>query len=682
MTDDAWWHLGLGRAYAAAGPWLPNDPLLFLAPGPAPPAAWLGDLGLHGVQRGAGFAGLRALHVGLVAAILGLAWSLLRRASGSAAVASLGTIVFIALGSYRFFQLRPHLATILLTLALYKLLLEDDRPASWKRVVVAVGLFALWANVHASFLLGLALIGAATASLLVASPLRTPEQRRADRAQALPLAATLGLGLLASLVNPNGAKQHLAYFAAGATTPELGGIADEWARIDLFALPPANLPPSELSWGLIWVLLVIAPVAAGAAVWSWRCVNPKAAPGAGPVLIALAATGLAGTLVAVRFLWLGIFPLLLLAATARTTRPARQRATARTGSAVAVALVPAFLWLGPWPMISASMPRSWPAYSAPYLADRYNGHAVWALQDMGLEGNLYNEYHQGGFLGFWLAPSIRTFINGSLNVPPEALAAHSAIRQYRGVGPDEGLDAVLDRYGVDLFLGTRLPQVPKPNRPNASTTAHLERAPGWLPIFRNLKSALYLRRTPQNQANLERVAAYYAREGVPFEPETGFEPARVIREAPDWAFRHGMVPADLRALEQARRHLDPAMRRNAANRLASIFAALGLYERALVVDEELLRTQPQAWEARRRQVWALLRLGRTEAAVEAAAALDGAPKADRLGHAIARSARRAASFDTPEERRRLAARLPVFTRPEAQALLSGLIPPRQRTPGP
>ena len=682
MTDDAWWHLGLGRAYAAAGPWLPDDPLLFLAPGPAPPAAWLGDLGLHAVQLGAGFTGLRVLHVGLVAAILGLAWSLLRRASGSSAVASLGTIVFIALGSYRFFQLRPHLVTILLTLAVYRLLLEDDRPANWKRVAIAVGLFALWANVHASFLLGLALIGAATASLLVASPLRAPEQRRADRARALPLAATLGLGLLASLVNPNGASQHLAYFAAGATTPELGGIADEWARIDLLALPPANLPPSDLSWGLTWVLLVAAPVAAMAAVRGWRRAGPGEEPGAGPVLIALAATGLAGTLVAVRFLWLGIFPLLLLAATARVARPARRRATTRTGAVLAVALVPAFLWLGPWPMISASMPRSWPAYTAPYLPDRYNGHAVWTLQDMGLEGNLYNEYHQGGFLGFWLAPSIRTFINGSLNVPPEALAAHSAIRQHRGVHPNEGLDAVLDRYRVDLFLGTRLPQVPKPNRPSASTTGHLERAPGWMPIFRNLKSALYLRKTPRNQANLERVAAYYAREGVPFDPENGFELARVIRETPDWAFRHGIVPVDLAALEQARRHLNPVVRRNAVNRLASIFAALGLYERALVVDEELLRTQPQAWEARRRQVWSLLRLGRTEAAVEAAAALDRAPETDRLGHAIARSARRAASFDEPHQRRRLAARLPVFTRPETKALLSGLVPPRQRPPGP
>ena len=47
FTDDAWWHLGLGRAFAAAGPWLSEDPLLFDAAAPPSPSAWLFDLALH-----------------------------------------------------------------------------------------------------------------------------------------------------------------------------------------------------------------------------------------------------------------------------------------------------------------------------------------------------------------------------------------------------------------------------------------------------------------------------------------------------------------------------------------------------------------------------------------------------------------------------------------------------------
>ncbi len=279
MTDDAWWHLALGRAYAAGGPWLPNDPLLFLAPGPSPPAAWLYDLGLHGILTGTGFHGLRVLHVAIVMAIAALAWTLLRRASGSPAVASLATTAFLVLGSYRFFQLRPHLATILLMLVVYRLLLEGKAPASRTRIAFVVGIFALWPNLHASFLLGLLLLGGAAAGLVLAGPLRRPEQRRADRRVAARLAITLGLGLLASLVNPNGAAQHLAYFAAGSSTPALGGIADEWTRLDLFALPPANLPPSALSWAIAWVLVILTPIAAVRTVRRWQYPD---APGAGP----------------------------------------------------------------------------------------------------------------------------------------------------------------------------------------------------------------------------------------------------------------------------------------------------------------------------------------------------------------------------------------------------------------
>src|SRR4029453_10219306 len=47
FTDDAWWHLALGRAFAERGPWLPEDPLLFAAASPPSPSAWLFALMLH-----------------------------------------------------------------------------------------------------------------------------------------------------------------------------------------------------------------------------------------------------------------------------------------------------------------------------------------------------------------------------------------------------------------------------------------------------------------------------------------------------------------------------------------------------------------------------------------------------------------------------------------------------------
>jgi len=564
FTDDIWWHLALGEAYAQQGPWLEEDPLLFTAPGPPAPAAWLADLALFGLGRCGGFDGLRIAHVLTVTAILALAWSLLRRASGSRIAASLGTGVFAALAAYRLVQLRPHLFTILAALLLYRLLIEDGAPPSRRRLVIAVGLLALWANLHGGFLLGPVLLAAALGSLLLAAGLRSPQRRHGDRARATRLALALGLGLLATLANPNGLDQHLAYFAAGAETPALTRVADEWARLDPFRLPVANLPPSPLAWGLVWGLLAATPAAAVWAALRWRRrAGSDAKSEVDPALVAVAGASLVALLVAVRFLWLGIFPLLLLASGCRSAlgvRGAPRRTAPWVAAAAALLLVPGFFRLGDWPMISRGLPLSWSGYAQPYSATKYFTHAVWLLEDAGLEGNLFNEYFMGGFLGFWLAPELRCFINGTLNVTKQTMDANRPIRERRGSEAGEDFLELLDRQRVDLFLGIRLPQVRNPNRPWFYTTGHLERVPGWIPVFRNLRSAVYLRANARNHANLERLADYYAREEVPFDPRLGFDPARVIREAPTWAVEHGLVPIRFEQLATASHRMDPSRR--------------------------------------------------------------------------------------------------------------------------
>ena len=83
FTDDLWWHLALGRAFAEHGPRLAEDPLLFAPAGPPSPASWLADVALARLAGSAGFAALRALHVAVVAGILALAWSVMWRASSA-----------------------------------------------------------------------------------------------------------------------------------------------------------------------------------------------------------------------------------------------------------------------------------------------------------------------------------------------------------------------------------------------------------------------------------------------------------------------------------------------------------------------------------------------------------------------------------------------------------------------
>jgi hypothetical protein len=680
FSEDTWWHLAMGAAYAAEGPWLEADPLRHTATEPPAPAAWLADLALHGVERLFGFHGLRAAHALAVAATLGLVWSLLRRAAGSARVASLGTALFAAVSAYRLFQLRPHLLTILATLLLFRLLLEDGRPPSWRRVAAAIALLAVWANVHAAFVLGPALLAAAVAGLVAAAVLQRDE-RDAHLRRARRLAAALGLGLLATLANPSGARPHGLYFAAGAETPALELVSDEWAPLALLQLPVANLPPSPLTWASAWALLLLTPWATFATLRrGGRSASRPNAP-LDPALAALAALSLLALLSAVRFVWLAVFPLLLVGRSARALGvPARvPPAVAAWGAAAAaLLLVPAFVRLGDWPMVSRGIRLA--SYGQPYPPAKHDAHAVWFLADAGLEGNLFNDYPSGNFLGYWLAPRLRAFVNGSLNVPVDVMRARRALVSHRGLEPGESFLELLDRHRVDVFFATGLPSLPRPNRPTLRTTSHLDNAPGWIPVFRNLRSAVYLRDDERNRANLRRVAAHYAREGVAFDPERGFDVARVVREAPRWAEEHGLLPRDVADLEAAANARAPRRRRAARERLAALQATLGLYEQSQAIDRELVAASPPSLPAARRLVWSLLQQGRVAeggAAAQRLAAL-AAPD-DELSRLLVDVARRRPQL-SPEDAAAYTALLPLFTEAEIPGLLAGFQPPEARPP--
>jgi hypothetical protein len=683
FSEDTWWHLSMGEAYARAGPWLPSDPLLHTAKAPPAPAAWLFDLGLHAVQRALGFQGLRALHALLVAGILALAWRSLRRFGASPALASLGALAFGAISAYRLFQLRPHLLSIGLALVVLPLLLARREPPSWRRVALAAALFALWANLHGAFPVGLVLLGAGVGGLVLAAALASPPQRTRLAARAGRLAIALAACALATLLNPSGLHQLALYFVAGGETPALALVADEWAHVSLLAWPTPRVPPSPLSWVALWALLL------GCVVATRRVMRLRAAPGADhaaldpalpadhaafdPALLAVTAAAWVGLLSAVRLLWLCIVPLWWLAA---TLRGAGVRAAVAC-AAIGVIAVPAFVAWGDWPMISRGL--SLASYAQPYPANKLDGHAVWLLADSGLEGNLFNDYDQGNFLGYWLAPRLRVFLNGSLNVPPAVMQARKAVRRHRPADAGaESLTALLDRYDVDVFLGSGLPVLPPPGRPDVHTTTHLEGEPGWILLFRNLRSAIYLRDVPRDRANLERVASYYARAGVPFDPARGFDPVAVIEAAPRWAFDHGLRPGTLPRIERAARGRAPEPRRAALERLGTFYAALGVYPRVVDVETRRLAVEPDAIPPRRRLLWSLLHLDRTAEALAAADALEARAAADDgLSRLLIAAARRCAVLPEPE-RAALVSLLPVFEPAELQRVLAGIRPAAPR----
>lgn len=665
FTDDLWWHLAMGAAYAESGPWLAQDPMLHTAVSAPAPAAWLADLALHGVERSGGFPALRVLHVGLVAGILALAAAVLRRAGASAGETAAGLAVFVALAAYRLVQLRPHLATVAFTLLLVHLLLLRREPASLGRMAAAALLVGLWAQLHSGFVLGLLLIAAAVASCAAASLLRPAASAASDRRRALRFAGAGAAGLALSLLHPLGVEHHLAYLAAGVDTPALDVVADEWAPVRPFALPVPQLPPSLATWALLWGLGLATLAGAAASLRAWR----RGRPGLDPVVLGLAAAGFVALLAAVRFAWLGLFGWAVAAGALRAAGASDGRRAWLAGS-VAVAAAAGFLTIGAWPMVARSVRASLADYAQPYRAAKYHATTAWILADSGVRADLYNVYWLGNFLGYWLGPDSRAFVNGSLNVPASTLADALAIEERRGRN-GESVESLLDRHGVDVFVGVGMPMA---SSRRLWTTAHLEHSPGWLLVFRNLSSSLWLRDDLANRANLERLRAHYEREGVPFDVERGFDAARVLRERRTWSIRNGLLPRHFARLVAESRAADPGRRRAAQGSLSTIYAVLGLYDAAIEIDRALLRADPVDAGARRRLAWCLLQSDRPE---EALLELRDAADAPALA-ALAEHARRAAGTDDAAERARLRAATPLLSREEAARLGALVVRPPLR----
>jgi hypothetical protein len=577
------------------------------------------------------------------------------------------------LSAYRIFQLRPELASIVATLALYALLLASARPPSFVRIALAGLLCALWANLHAGFLFGPILLCAALLGLIVTLPLQASAHRRMQARRAGRLGIALGVVVLATLLNPDGPGAYLAYFAAGDTTPDLSLVSDEWAPIDLFAPPLLNSPPAPIVWALVWGLLLTTLALGIRALRGWRGEDVEA--WVDPALLSLSAAGFMAVLVAVRFSWLCVFPLLLLV---HARRHRRERGEPILGAwaagAATLLLVPGYLYLGDWPFLSRGLPDDLEGYALPYPANKYYANAAWFLRDTGVEGKLFTHYYQGGFYGLWLAPRVQPFVNGSLNVPPVAFDDYRAIQIGRGVDSRRGILERLEKNGIDLFLGVGLPSVQRPNRPWRYTTSHLEGAPGWRLVYRTMQIALYLRVTDESREQLRRITRYYEAAGVPFDPEVGLDVAAVLEQAPEWAIREGMVP---RSYPERIANTEKSM--FALNKLANVHTVLGLYERAVELDLQLARNPSAFPEAARRHVWCLLHLGRHEEARKAARRLGRDP----LSAYLASAAERISRQEDPELQAKELAFLPAFTRAETNRIASGLVPmPARPYPAP
>lgn len=634
FTNDFWFHLKMGEVYWALGPWPPADPMLHTALPDAPiQHEWLFGVMLHFVESVTGFFGIRVFHLLVVAAAVATTFAAARRLTGNPVAACFVTTLFAVLAWTRLFQMRPDLVTIIATLATYVLLIEHHRVPSVRRLVIFAVLILVWANSHSLFalaplLLFAALIGLgvrAFAEVYLLKGLERSEALGVTRRVAGAFAAAIVLASVVSLANPRGIEQHLTFFTSSSDAA-IWAVKDEWSHFDPFDVTDMPGSVSPLLWVTMNGVMVAFGVTAVVGLISLLRRRPRVFEIFDPGTFALGAASIVAILVSVRFLWMGVFPLLFIAQAIsrvdlrRDTREMVAWALALTTLIVSIQ----FYRVGGFATTADRLPDSFSEYiETPYLSRKFHVEAVRFLRETEVEGRLFNSYGMGGFLGYWLSPKMSTYIDSRTeHYPPEVMKEYSRIVEMRELGGRKTFLDILDRREVDFFVGIGMPiGLVKRSLASASTTRHLEGIDGWVPVSRSIRHAIYLRDVPRNDENFERISRYYESAGIPFDRRRGFDAVAAIDASTDWSVEHALMTPEHAKRISVRDSADPKLRAGGLDALAWVYVLGGSYDAALAIEDELAQLRPASKAGLRREIYSALNVKDVERAHRGAIAL-------------------------------------------------------------
>ena len=500
---DLWGHLAYGRHIRAVGAVPATEPLMPLAAGQRfVNFAWVAEVAGSRLYDAAGPEGLRLAGGLLVAAAVGLIGTAARRRGGGATggpawAGWVGGGVFLAAAWFQLFafapwadplapqMLRPQTVAVALFAAVLAAGSPPARPG-WRWVGLPA-LFLLWANVHGSWLVGLAWLGAGAVGR--AAPLG-PAAWRSGRVRRS--AGLIGLCAAVCCVNPLGPAAYAEILTFGRH-PNLADVV-EWQPLSW-----------EMTQGRAFFLLAAA-LAALARASPRRVRFGEAA--------ALIGFGLAACQTSRWLLWwagpAGIFAGSHLAALARGRRsPARSGGFQPPTGGAAVG------------RRTRSLRRE-PAAGSRRYDSRFPTRAVWAggliagllasvpawrlaageragpgalaagtpvraaafLRGRPPAGLIFNAHRFGDFLIFAGPPGTRVFVGSHAHlIPPRVWEDHRAIS-----AAADGWEPTLNRYGAAALV---LSPAEQPR-----LLAAAERSPRWREAYRDGTAVVFERAAP------------------------------------------------------------------------------------------------------------------------------------------------------------------------------------------
>ena len=476
---DLWGHLAYGRLIYATGSIPATEPLMPLARGvDFVDSAWLTQVIGYLLQNRFGTAALQGLAAACITAgAVVFCWIGLRR-TGSLACTLLGLAALLWLEWAQLFGggmnllIRPQMAgmvAFVLTLAIV-----TNRPRRWHWWAVPL-LFAAWANLHGSFVMGLVLLGT------FAVGRGGDVLRRTDRFAAVlrswPVWRAVLLTELAAaavLLNPYGLRLYADVWLFSGS-PNLADLV-EWKPLTL------RMPQGQAAAAIALALIVLY----------------RLTPRRVSTAEALALLGLGGlTLWTSRMIvWFGpVAAYYLTVHSAAVWATYRRRASQRSGYAAvpsrrperrslwtvaAIGIAWIFFALTPFAQVLLHGRQGQPADG---LCRQTPIGAAAHLKELPPIGQLFNTYEYGDYL-LWTDPSLPVFVAGHAHlVPTEVWNAYMSI-----INGGTGWEAALDRYGVNTIVL---------DRPLRQTFIdRLTEEPAWEKSFQDGNAAVFRRREP------------------------------------------------------------------------------------------------------------------------------------------------------------------------------------------
>jgi len=416
---DLWGHVAFGRAMLATRHLTFHDPYSYSAPGHLwLNHEWLSELLMGAIYNLGGVIGLKLMKftccaVVIISLALGLA------EADSPIKLQLGLLVAASVAIAPQMQFRPQLFTFVMMSALLAILARHTYrglAALW----LAIPMFALWANLHGGFVVGLATLGIFSTVVLIQDLL---EGRRPKRG--LTMCAIFIASTLVTLATPYGIGAWQAV-AHSMTNPRTREVIDDWqpllsAMIAMWHRNHAGAIP------------MIAAVAMFVAFAMSFAMNPRF--GDLP-MVAIAAVMIVAAFIAMRNLPLAVFAIVMpLSRQSSQVDPERPVARQSWLNQIIVGIAAIAVLMGSGLLSAALRAGS----SKPVGAIAF-------MQEHRLSGNIFTDFAWGEYLIWHMAPASKVFIDGRYDTvyPPNVIDDYLAF-QY-------GAKDVLRKYPHDFVL--------------------------------------------------------------------------------------------------------------------------------------------------------------------------------------------------------------------------------------